>query len=339
MTVDPTRRPARVWLTWLQVPSDAVHCLGCFTETGFAIMASHSDDGGRSWSKPAQVSAPNLERVGAAVPVVSATGSLDVLYYDFGADSVDWSNGPGRYEGTYRLLLARGTDGRSFDQRVVAAGIRPPDRFLPYIPPFPSLASGRNGSLYAAWTDARYGDWDALFSRSTDGGRTWRAPVRINDDTRGDGRSQYFPALAVTSKGRIDAAFYDRRNDPDNVMTEVYLASSLDEGRTFGQNLPVSDRPFSSVVGPEYPGMGGDFGSRMGLASVGVGALAVWTDTRSGSMASAREDIYAAVVTGLPEVRYSMTAVVTIASAVAAAVAAAAVAVSLVVAARKRRRA
>ena len=46
----------------------------------------------------------------------------------------------------------------------------------------PSLAVDASGNMYLAWQDIRDGDYDIYFSRSTDGGVTWSAHQRLNDD-------------------------------------------------------------------------------------------------------------------------------------------------------------
>lgn len=301
MAIDTTRDPDRLWLTWLQADSDAVTCINCFTRTGLPILAARSDDGGMSWSDPVQVSDPARGRVGAPVPGVAPDGNLVVLFYDFDEDRIDWENLEGTYQGSFQLVLSKSSvDLTTFEESVVDDGVVAPDRFLPYIPTFPSLSVGPDGELYAAWHDARNGDWDVFVSRSNDRGESWSVPTRVNDDEVGNGRHQYLPRLAVAPDGRLDVAFYDRRGDPNNLMTELFLAYSDDGGRSFGSNVRLSDQSFSSDVGPEHVGTGGDFGSRIGLVSAEDRALAVWTDTRNGSVASARQDIYAGVVTGLP---------------------------------------
>jgi hypothetical protein len=298
LAVDVQRSPDRLWLTWLQADAEAVHCQNCFNRTGLPILAALSDDGGESWSDAVRVSHPERARVGAPVPVVGSDGRLLVLYYDFRSDRIDWENLEGRYAGRFELVVARSTGTSAFSESVVNDDIVPPDRFLPYIPPFPSLAL--SGDIaYAGWHDNRNGDWDVFLARSGDGGVTWSKPVRINDDPVGNGKHQYLPTVAAAA-GRTDIAFYDRRGDPNNIMTELYLAYSEDEGETFAPNLRVSSQGFSSRVGPEHTGTGGDFGSRVGLISVEDRALPVWTDTRNGTVATARQDIYGSVVTDLP---------------------------------------
>ncbi|MBA3629973.1 MAG: exo-alpha-sialidase [Actinobacteria bacterium] len=299
MTLDTARDPGRLWITWLQASADAVHCQNCFTETGLPILAAFSDDGGRTWSDAVRVNDRSRPRVGGPTAAIGGNGELQVLYYDFRDDRVDWENLEGSYQGKWQLILARSTDqGESFSETIVNDSIAPPDRFLPYIPSFPGLEVNEE-VVYAVWHDARNGDWDVFLAQSINGGRTWEPPVRVNDDAIRNGKDQYLPDVDVTPGGRIDVLFYDRRGDPNNIMTDVYLASSTDNGQTFS-DVRVSDRSSSSRVGPEHIGVGADFGSRLGLASVGDRALGVWTDSRNGTVASARQDIYAAVVTNLP---------------------------------------
>ncbi|MCB2378429.1 glycosyl hydrolase [Hymenobacter sp. BT635] len=99
------------------------------------------------------------------------------------------------------------------------------------------------GTLYVNWTDQRNGpsDTDVWLARSTDGGQTWSAPLRVNNDP--PGRHQFFTWMTVDQKtGYLWFVFYDRRSYPDT-RTDVYGARSTDGGRTF-QNFRLSQTPF-----------------------------------------------------------------------------------------------
>jgi hypothetical protein len=50
---------------------------------------------------------------------------------------------------------------------------------------------------------------NVMFSRSTDGGSTWSAPIRINDDATNQGAYHWFGTLSVAPNGRIDACWND----------------------------------------------------------------------------------------------------------------------------------
>ncbi len=94
----------------------------------------------------------------------------------------------------------------------------------------------------------------------------------------------------------MDVLFYDRRADPGEHETDVYLASSDDEAGTF-TNRRVSSVAFDSSVGPTFgPAYGTDFGTRLGLTSNDNGAYAAWTDTRLGNPDTGRQDVFGATV-------------------------------------------
>jgi hypothetical protein len=135
-----------------------------------------------------------------------------------------------------------------------------------------------------------------LLRRSGDGGRTWDEAVRVNTNPRGDGSSQHLPAVSVSDEGRVDLVFLDRRRDPGDVLTDAYLATSFDGGRSF-DNVRLTSASFDSRVGPmTAPHLGVDLGSRLGISSSAGDAVAVWTDTRLGTEDSGRQDIASSVV-------------------------------------------
>lgn len=262
------------------------------------IVATRSTDGGRSFSAPVFLSDRRRLRVGAASPVIDADGDLVVLYEDFKGDVRDFSNRPGPvWPKPFALVITRSPDGgRTFSRgEEIESDVVPTKRFLAFLPEFPSIAPGPDGSLVVAWADGRNGDQDVFLRRSEDG-RAWSPPLRVNDNPLRDGTAQYLPQLAVAPDGRIDAVFLDRRRDPRNVKTDAFLASSPNDGRSF-ENVRVSSQSFDSRVGPSAASyLEPDFGSRLGLVSLDDVALPVWTDTRLGSRASARQDLVSARV-------------------------------------------
>lgn len=91
---------------------------------------------------------------------------------------------------------------------------------------------------------------DVMFARSTDGGETWSAPVRVNDDAGGFTSWQWFGTMSVAPNGRIDVFWNDTRNDPFVTFSELFYASSADGGATWSASRPVSP-PFNHFLG--YP--------------------------------------------------------------------------------------
>ena len=106
------------------------------------------------------------------------------------------------------------------------------------------LSNGPNkGTLYINWIDARNGDPDVFVMSSRDGGETWTAPVRVNDDPLKNGKVQFFTWMSVDLiDGSVNVIFYDRRNT-EGAQTKLTLARSVDGGRSF-VNYRIDVPPF-----------------------------------------------------------------------------------------------
>ncbi len=111
-------------------------------------------------------------------------------------------------------------------------------------------------------------DGDIFFIRSTAGGAagSWSAPLRINDDPLPPAATpdQILPWMDIKPNGIIDIAWYDRRNDPNDVDWDVYLTTSTDGGITFFPNMLVNTMPASPT--PNTPS-GLWMGEYLGLVS------------------------------------------------------------------------
>ena len=310
IAVDP-HNSRRVYLTWLQ-GSD----LGFlkFAKPGNPIQAARSDDGGDTWDSPTRVSSPARGRSIAPAPVVGPDGELYVLYLDLRADQLDYEGahrgeGGPPYPGPFSLVLARSLDGgKTWGETVVDDRLVPIDRFVVFFPPSPSIAVAPDGRVYAAFHDARGGDPDVWLWSLTAGSDNWEEARRVNDTPERDGTSQYLPQLAVAPDGRLDITYYDRRSDPENVLNHVSLQSSFDEGDSFIPSLRLSSQPFSSRIGFGSKNDLPTLGSRLALASTEDRALAVWTDTRAGTVVSNKQDLARAVVALSDPARLSPTA-------------------------------
>ena len=80
------------------------------------------------------------------------------------------------------------------------------------------------------------------------------------------------------------------------MLNEASLQSSFDDGRSFGKRVKLSDRAFSSRIGSGSERGLPDLGSRLGLVSTDARAYGVWTDTRGGSVQTAKQDLARGVV-------------------------------------------
>jgi len=300
IAADPDR-PDRLFATWLQARD-----IGSlkFTAPGNPIVVSRSDDGGATWSRPVRANDPNRGRALAPSAAVGRQGELYVLYLDVGGDRLDYEGahenvGGPPYAGRFSLVLARSLDrGRTWAESVVDDRVVPTERFIPFLPPFPSLAvDHRSGRIYVGFHDARLGTPDVWVWTLPWRGKAWNRPVRVNDTAQRDRTAQYLPALSVAPDGRLDVVYYDRRADRrSNVRNQVSLQSSQDDGRSFGARTELSSRSSDSRIGFGSERGLATLGSRLGLTSGDDELLAVWSDTRVGTRASNKQDLVRAVV-------------------------------------------
>jgi hypothetical protein len=208
------------------------------------IQLSRSTDGGMDWSVPVRISKRNGNAMGgnySAHAPMPSVGFNNEVY-------VAWMGPEG-------LMFDRSTDqGQSWladDINVTGYHINWLTFNVPGVPISPGFpiincdlsAGSYNGNIYICWTDQRsgYNDTDVWLVRSDDGGITWSAPIRVNDDP--PGRHQFFAWMTIDqANGDLYFVFYDRRDYTDS-QTDVYLAVSKDGGDSF-TNVKISESPF-----------------------------------------------------------------------------------------------
>jgi hypothetical protein len=125
---------------------------------------------------------------------------------------------------------------------------------------------------------------NVMFSRSTDKGQTWSAPLRLNDDSATQHAYHWFGTLSVAPNGRIDVCWNDTRHSTtNNLYSELYYTWSDDAGLTWAPNRALSPA-FNHLLGfPDQQKMG-DY---IGMISLNEGACIVYAATFNGE-----EDIY-----------------------------------------------
>jgi hypothetical protein len=287
LAIDQTNNYIYVtWTLW--------HGIGA-TCQGSDIMFARSTDGGVSFPTPLIISSsylPSGQQRQWSQIAIGPSGEVYVTWRRFGIGSPT---------PTRAILMVKSTDhGVSFGSEAVVIeypDFDPSDYLYDYAAPatcsWPQIAVGPTGNLYIAWHDyvADY-DRDFNFIRSTDGGAHWSTKITV----AGSSRDQFWPALAVSPSGRIDAVWYDRRDDPSNWLLNLYYTNSLDEGATFDPIITkvttaTSDTSVYVTDSVLY------FGDYIDLAETSDGAaVAVWTDTRTGN-----QEVFIATITlGVP---------------------------------------
>jgi hypothetical protein len=229
------------------------------------MFFSRSIDDGLTWEPPRIISkVQGLPRDdnGALVAFRGTVTDDGTLY-------ASWTDGKG-------IVLTSSRDGgRSFStpRRVIETA--PPAFNIPNFTRgngFPNIAvEPKSGRLYLAWGDYRNGDFDIFVAASSNRGRTWTAPTRVNDDPIHNGKDQFMQWLAVDpTDGAVYSVFYDRRADSANVKPIVVLARSTDGARRF-TNYAWTDVAFD----PRESSFLGDYN---GLAALGGRVYGIWPE-------------------------------------------------------------
>jgi hypothetical protein len=149
-----------------------------------------------------------------------------------------------------------------------------------------------HGNIYMLASVARSSNndpADVMFTKSTDGGQSFEAPVRINND-EGNNNYQWFGTMSVAPNGRIDVVWLDTRDAPagSQYLSALYYSYSVDQGETWSENEKLSDSFDPHIGWPQQQKMGDYFD----MVSDNEGAHLAWANTLNNG-----EDVYYAYIT------------------------------------------
>lgn len=130
---------------------------------------------------------------------------------------------------------------------------------------------------------------DVVLFKSTDGGRSYSRPVRVNQDPPNGDADQFQPWIAVTPSGQVNVSFFDRRNDPANYFIDTWLARSEDGGRTFTDQR-VSQRMWDPAINAPTSVSGKFIGDYQGLVADDEVAIPFWNDTQLAALPSSDKE-------------------------------------------------
>ena len=246
-----------------------------FTQSnGGFVTCSRSTSGGDSFKNPIPISQQDRSQlVQGSMPAVAPNGDLYVAYLDL------------HFNPSGGISVAKSTDGgRSFSAPKSAAALLQIGSATGgnsvRTNSFPCIVVDKNSIVHIVYdgTSSAIGSdrSDIFYTRSTDGGTTFSAPLKINDD--GTATTQLFPSITAASDGTLGVKWWDRRNDPlSDSLTDVYMAISHDSGTTFGKNFRVTDHNW--VFGPSE--LGSYHGDYDGIAADGDNFFLSWSDERN----------------------------------------------------------
>ena len=140
----------------------------------------------------------------------------------------------------------------------------------------------KRGWIYIVWAEKDVSRPDStpdiMLIRSTDGGVSWSASRKVNQDN--SGKDQWSPWIAVDpANGSLFIVYYDSRNFSQNDSAQVYISFSINGGDTFQDTL-VSDAAFlpASIAGAGD----GYMGDYIGIAALNNIVWPAWNDNRTG---------------------------------------------------------
>lgn len=218
-----------------------------FSRGGLAVVA-RSEDGGRTFLPPIPVYEPEDQARGLFLR--SRWGSIVIdrrdgtLYWPFAnADTVAEAvpaaipqNPAGVQRHVLRMAVSR-DGGLTWRNRVVHRN--PPDRRMDAV--FPWATVDAAGNVYALWSDTAA----VWLSRSSDGGETWLAPVRVSAEPV---RAAVLPAAIGGRDGTLDIGFIGTETasvDDEAAVWNVYFVQTL--------NALDPEPAFTQVVASDQP--------------------------------------------------------------------------------------
>ncbi len=243
---------------------------------------SRSTDGGFTWLNP--VSIPNSPAWG--VPDVDSDGNLFIGGVNLGTGQIWCERSTNAKDAGATPTFDQSTKVNLGGSISVSEPINPEGLVGQVFLAVDKSGTSTNNNVYMLASVQPSGSSngsDVMFVRSTDGGKTFSAPVRVNDDPVNHNKWHWFGTLSVAPNGRIDSIWLDTRNAANNTDSQLFYSYSMDAGNTWAPNVAVS-ASFNPFLG--YPNQN-KMGDYMQIVSDNTGGNVAYTATFN-----SEEDIY-----------------------------------------------
>ncbi len=200
---------------------------------------SYSQDGGSTWKSATGTASTDYKVSGDVAAVYDKHGAAILCYIAF--DRLGSMNYWARGATRNGIFIRRSADGgATWDKQDHAVIAQPTKPGIPFEDKPGITADDTDskyaGNLYVGWTEFRIDESVILFSRSSDGGVTWSAPLEISTHhglPRDDNGAVEGFSAAVGADGTVYAVWADGDS--------LAFASSHDGGKTFGKSRSVID--------------------------------------------------------------------------------------------------
>lgn len=250
----------------------------------FPLNFTITNDGGINWTTPVQINNPIQRSAGGDI-TMGPDGKVYVCWAGvtsvspFTEDFVgvaSSTNGGTNWQVTENAFNMTGINGLLTQKGNIRVN------GLPDIA-VDTTGGVRNSWIYIITTQRNLApagtDPDVILNRSTDGGQTWSAGIRVNQDAINNGKIQYFPAVHVDKQGGLNVIFYDDRNTTTD-STGVFLARSEDGGNNW-KEFEISDKNFKPQPLAGLPQ--GYQGDNISITSGNNRLWPMWMDNRTGN--------------------------------------------------------
>jgi hypothetical protein len=223
-------------------------------DAGTRLIASRSDDGGRSFAPPSKVTGSDASGNRGWESIATRNdGSVVAVWLDhreMAAHSSGDATGHAAHQHGGGAAAADGAERAQLSQLFFGgvtkgSAARPLTSGVCYCCKT-ALATGSDGAIYTAWRHVYPGSIrDIAFMMSADGGQTFAAPVRVSaDNWMLDGCPENGPALAVDRSRRIHVVWPTLIAGRREPTLALFYATSTD-GRRFSarQQIPTEGFP------------------------------------------------------------------------------------------------
>jgi len=215
-------------------PSNPQQVVGVFQDNAHA---AYSQDAGRTWQLAEGVAPKNFKVSGDVSVAFDNQGHAFICYIAF--DKLGTFNYWARGATRNGIFVRRSLDGgKTWEAEHVPVAEQPTEPGIPFEDKPYIVADDTKGpyagNLYVGWTRWRIADSQILLSRSTDDGKTWSAPVEI-DEHPGLPRDDNGAAEGFDGVVGPDGTLYAIWSQDDDLMLTV----SRDGGKTFSLARPV----------------------------------------------------------------------------------------------------